>query len=171
MTDEELLDAASFRFEQQGSVLVYKNWVSGMSRDRIGKEVGAPDGKGYLTVHFCGKQVKVHQISYLIYYKKWPILEIDHKDRNIRNNDPINLIESTSRNNQLNRSNNVEKPYLYYRKDNNKFYIKVRDPLVKTSFNFGTYKTREDAEPIRLKVEQAYPSIAAAHDKYKKGIL
>lgn len=171
MTEEELLTAALFRFEQKGPLLLYRNWVSGMSKDRIGKEVGAPDGKGYLTVHFCGKQVKVHQISYLMYYKRWPTQEIDHKDRNILNNNPLNLVESTSRNNQLNRSNNVDKLYLYYKKDSNKFYIKVRDPLVRKSFNFGTYKTKEDAEPIRLKVEKAYPYIAEAYAKYKKGAL
>lgn len=171
MSDLQLYEAAAFRYAQIGKDLVYKAWVSGMAKSKIGQVVGAKDGKGYLTVHFCGKQVKVHQISFLLKHKRWPLSEIDHKDRNILNNDPDNLIESSSRSNQLNRSNNVETPYLYFRKDTHKYCIKVRDPNIKKSFNFGNYNSKEEAEYIRKKVELAYPFIEEAYNLYKEGKL
>lgn len=173
MSDEELFESASYRFsyDEGTGVLYYSGWVSGMSKSRIGQQVGVLDGKGYLMVHFHGKNVKVHQIVWLLKTGKWPLLEIDHDNRSKTDNRWCNLYEVTSRQNQLNRSNNVEERYVYLRKDNGKYSVKLYDPGVKTSFNFGTYTTLADAVRVRDSAEALYPDISAAHTKYKEGTL
>lgn len=173
MTNEDLLESARYRFSynEDTGILYYSGWVSGMSKDRIGQPVGALDGKGYLMVHFHGKHVKVHQVIWLLKTGKWPLLEIDHDNRNKLDNSWGNLYEVSSRRNQLNRSNNVDERYIYLRKDTSKYSVKLYDPEIKVSFNFGTYLSLEEAIRVRDAAEALYPDIYSAHVKYKEGSL
>ena len=173
MTPEELLESANFRFsyDEITGILEYKNWVSGMSRDRIGTAVGAVDGKGYLTAHFHGKQVKVHHIIWLMKTGEWPTMDIDHDNRDKQDNSWDNLNQMSSRMNQLNRSNNVEERYVYLRKDTGTFQVKLYDPNLKKSFNFGTYENIDQAVQIRNKAESYYPDISSAFSKYMEANL
>lgn len=173
MSEEELLASARYRFsyDEVSGILTYSGWVSGMSKSRIGSPVGAVDGKGYLMVHFHGKHVKVHQIIWLLKTGKWPTQEIDHDNRVKTDNFWSNLYMVSSRDNQLNRSNNVPERYVYFRKDTNNFSVKLYDPTSKKSFNFGSYSTLEAAISVRDLAEGHYPDIESAYVKFKQGNL
>lgn len=173
MTEEELLASARYRYSYNEitGILTYVGWVPGMSRTRIGSPVGAPDGKGYLMVHFHGKNVKVHQVIWLLKTGEWPLQEIDHRNRIKTDNSWNNLDMVSSRDNQLNRSNNVQERYIYYRKDTSKYSVKLYDPTVKKSFTFGSYENLESAISIRDLAEGHYPDIKSAYTKFKQGNL
>jgi hypothetical protein len=58
---------------------------------KAGDPVGCDNGRGYLRTSVDGRQVLVHRLVWLLTHGEWPTFEIDHRDRNTRNNDPSNL--------------------------------------------------------------------------------
>ena len=63
--------------------------------------VGSVDGKGYLHVNVEGKFVRLHKLIYFLHHKAVP-QEVDHKDRNRRNNLIDNLRGATRQQNSGN---------------------------------------------------------------------
>lgn len=57
-------------------------------------EIGAYNN-GYLVSRILGREIYNHHICWYLYYKKWPVLQIDHEDRNRSNNKINNLREAT----------------------------------------------------------------------------
>lgn len=103
--------------------------------------------------------------------QEWPSLEIDHKDRNILNNSFSNLNKVTSRQNQLNRSNNVAEEFrnIELRPSGN-YTVKFYSPQCKKYYNFGTYPL-EKATKVRDLVELRYHNIKQAKEDFLKGTL
>jgi hypothetical protein len=63
--------------------------------------VGSVDGKGYLHVNVEGKFVRLHKLIYFLFHKTVP-QEVDHKDRDRRNNRIDNLRGATRQQNSGN---------------------------------------------------------------------
>lgn len=65
---------------------------------------GSDNGDGYLTLRLPGtKNIRVHRIAWAMYYGKWPETQIDHDDRDPKNNRIDNLSEATALENNANR--------------------------------------------------------------------
>lgn len=65
---------------------------------------GSLDKDGYLIIKVKGKQFKAHRIVWLLNYGKFPMKELDHKNRNKLDNRIENLRESD----RIQQNNNKE---------------------------------------------------------------
>jgi hypothetical protein len=82
--------------------LFWKN--SGIGRD-ITKEAGTETKRGYRLICINRKNLRTHRIIYIMHYGEIPEnYEIDHIDRNIKNNKIENLRVATRQQNNRNRS-------------------------------------------------------------------
>jgi hypothetical protein len=70
---------------------------------KAGDPVGTDNGRGYLRTSVDGRQMLVHRIVWLLSHGYWPTHELDHIDRNTRNNAPANLQKSNRSQNMANR--------------------------------------------------------------------
>lgn len=174
-SDAELADLCRKRyvFSKEQKTLVYSATRSGgRPSARAGKLVGSVEEKsGYLRVSLQGRMCYVQHIVWLMNTGEWPKQELDHKDRIRINNSFDNLRLSTSRDNQLNRSNNLpfEDRYLTLLSSGN-YSVGLYDPNMKKIFYFGTYSL-EKARKVRDTVESYYPNYKEAKEKYLKGEL
>ena len=57
---------------------------------RKGKKLGGTRSK-YITLRFKGKVHKAHKVAWFFYYGEWPSSQIDHIERNKKNNSIQNL--------------------------------------------------------------------------------
>lgn len=54
-------------------------WINSWSRS--GKEAGTRTKQGYIRVTVDGVRIMAHRICYALHYGRWPIDELDHKNR------------------------------------------------------------------------------------------
>lgn len=151
-------------FEQVDRILFYDP-LSGVFTRKItinkcikGSRAGSLKPDGYRSISIYGKHYLEHRLAWLLYYKKWPFGELDHKNT-IRSDNAIdNLREATTSQNGMNK--NIQ--------SNNKsghvgvFWIK-RDERWCASIKFegenirlGYFKTKEEAVICRKKAEEKY---------------
>lgn len=76
----------------------------GARNDTAGKPAGSAHKDGYLAVEIGGQKYLAHRVIWLLVTGQWPAGEIDHRDRNRRNNVWSNLRDVTKTVNQQNRS-------------------------------------------------------------------
>lgn len=85
-------------------------WIKRVGRGgstSIGKEAGTFNIKTcYITVTLFGKHYQAHVIAWIFIKGKFPMFEIDHKDRVRYHNWETNLREATSSQNKLNSNMN-----------------------------------------------------------------
>lgn len=74
------------------------NWNSCFA----GKEAGSPNDLGYLRTAINNKLYYCHMLAWFYVYKEWPSVDVDHDDRNPRNNSITNLRLSTKSQNMGN---------------------------------------------------------------------
>lgn len=91
-------------------ILVYdpETGILRWSRNHVlrgGQVAGSVDpNTGYLRVEILGRRYMVHRVCWFIFYKTWPILDLDHNPDQTRTNNRIsNLREATKSENSLNR--------------------------------------------------------------------
>lgn len=70
---------------------------------KAGDPVGCDNGRGYLRTSVDGRQVLVHRLVWLLAHGEWPASELDHIDRDAKNNRPGNLRLANRRINLSNR--------------------------------------------------------------------
>ena len=70
---------------------------------KAGDPVGCDNGRGYLRTSVDGRQVLVHRLVWLVTHGEWPASELDHIDRDTKNNRPGNLRAATRSLNLANR--------------------------------------------------------------------
>ncbi len=68
-------------------------WRVNKSNGRKGNEVGTDDGRGYLKTSINKKMYKLHRIIYLYHHGYIPENDVDHEDRDRKNNKIHNLRE------------------------------------------------------------------------------
>jgi hypothetical protein len=72
-----------------------------------GKRVhGSSWGNGYLAYSYQGKPYAAHRLAWFLVTGEWPFADIDHIDRNRRNNGFHNLREADDKTNPQNRGPN-----------------------------------------------------------------
>jgi hypothetical protein len=70
---------------------------------KTGKPVGGASEKHlYKSVTINGDYYLLHRVAWALMTGKWPEREIDHRDRNLRNNTWANLREATPQQNKMN---------------------------------------------------------------------
>jgi hypothetical protein len=84
--DETILDYIKSHFSY--------NPINGViTRDDRANSSGSLDKDGYLIIKIKTQQFKAHRIAWFLYYGKFPIMEIDHINRNRLDNRIKNLRE------------------------------------------------------------------------------
>lgn len=79
-------------------------WITDRSSVKAGQTAGSPRGK-YLSISIDGRKYPAARLAYFYMLRMWPPegLQIDHMDRNPRNNAWSNLRLCTSSQNKINR--------------------------------------------------------------------
>lgn len=75
--------------------------------NRIAKDTpcGSLDSNGRLRLEYRGRSYGVHKIAFAIAHGRWPVGQVDHKNRIKTDNRPGNLREATNAQNSRNRRN------------------------------------------------------------------
>lgn len=65
-----------------------------IEKTQLLKKIGSYNN-GYLMIKILGREIYSHHIAWYLFYGKWPVMQIDHKDRDRSNNRIDNLQEAT----------------------------------------------------------------------------
>jgi hypothetical protein len=109
----------------------------------IGQEAGTLHKFGYIHIRFQGKIYKAHRIAWALHYGEWPVLALDHKDRNRANNRINNLRQATSTQNHMNAE--PKGKGVRYVEERKKWLARIADK------HFGYFSTKEEAVAARNK--------------------
>jgi hypothetical protein len=80
-------------------------WDKNSKRTTAGKECGCIDKDGYIIIKFENKSYRSARLAWFIHYGYWPKDQIDHKNRNKKDNRICNLRECTRSQNSANIKN------------------------------------------------------------------
>lgn len=100
-----LLALVHERYEYVDGQLIFKKWCGGSTRK--GEPAGFIDTHGYMKIKIKGKTYMLAHIVWLIHTGDWPEFELDHRDRNKRNNRFNNLRPASRQMQMQNRSDTV----------------------------------------------------------------
>lgn len=130
-------------------------WNKSGSGRKLHKSIGTTTKQGYLQTTIKGVQLKVHHIVWFIETGKWPLEQIDHKDKDKSNNRFLNLREGNSVN-QHNRSIRVGKSGLpgAYKVNKKKPWRSTIKINGKTK-SLGLFNTKEEANAAYMKVKES----------------
>lgn len=141
--------AAFFRDgKTQSRERVAKRWNTKFA----GKEAGCPEGRRYHSVKITTLNglmaIKTHRIAFAITHGRWPTHEIDHINRDTRDNRLCNLREATRSQNQLNVACRARSGFrgVSYNRGCRKWAAKVR--VGGRSLTIGVYHTAEEAARV-----------------------
>ncbi|MEO8021100.1 HNH endonuclease signature motif containing protein [Polaromonas sp.] len=70
----------------------------------VGAEAGSVDGYGYIAISVFNIRFLAHRLAWLVVYGGWPALQLDHINRNKKDNSIGNLREVTG---ALNKQNHI----------------------------------------------------------------
>ncbi len=101
-------------------------WIKSLSkRVRVGSEAGSISKDGYIDIRLNKSLYKAHKLAFFIMEGRWPDKEIDHEDRNKRNNKWCNLRESNHSENNCNKDirtdNKSGVPGVFFESDRNRY--------------------------------------------------
>lgn len=120
------------------------------ARLRRGSEAGVDTKFGYRAIQLYGKKHYMHRLAWLHHYGSWPNGQIDHKDRNRKNNAIENLRVVTATQNRVNaparRDNSTGTRGVSFHKVASKFAVVLGG---KTRRYYGLYSTLEEAVVVR----------------------
>lgn len=153
MSDYDLFNEYLTYDPQTGSII----WKKSPSRPvRAGSEAGhTGPSRRYRDIHFKGNLYKSHRVAWLLYYGRWPVNDIDHKDGDRLNNRIDNLRDVPHKENMRNRplqTNNTSGiTGVSWKKSKNRWlaYIYVDTKLI----NLGLFRDLSEACKRRLCAE------------------
>ena len=156
LTRERLCELLDINTET--GIFTWKHTMGGKAKK--GQMAGAVDGNGYIKIGIDQIDYFAHRLMWFYVYGAFPILNIDHIDRNKSNNKPTNLRIATPKQNGENKSlksNNASGHRgVFLRK-----YLKSKPWSVNITNNrktihIGYYSTVEEAIEARRQAEDKY---------------
>ena len=123
--------------------------------NNTGKVAGTYNGYGYITIGICGKMYMAHRLAWLYVNGEFPNGQIDHINRNRKDNRICNLRVVSNQLNQTNRTvqKNSTSGYTGVSFKNNKNIYESHIMVNGKSIHLGCYKTLKDAVNARIKAE------------------
>lgn len=94
----------AYRYDPETGTITKYDYI----KDRCNK-IGFIDSKGYITIKHDGVAIKAHRIAWALHYGEWPEQELDHINRDERDNRIVNLRLADR---FINNQNRVFKPKL-----------------------------------------------------------
>lgn len=163
MTEHRTLTAARLRdlvrYEPDGTL----HWRNPVGTKMKRGPLGAPAGRGgRLQTPIDGTAHYVHRLVWLYHYGKWPTAQLDHIDRDKRNNRIGNLREATNAENLQNRL--PAKGGVSFDKRKGSRPWRARIMVNGRSISLGYYDTRDEAEAEYNRAKLAY------HPFYVSGV-
>ena len=149
----ELLD-----INTETGIFTWKHTMGGKAKK--GQQAGVLNAHGYIMIRVDQVDYLAHRLMWLYVYGAFPILNIDHIDRNRSNNCPINLRVATPKQNGENRSlkskNASGHRGVFLRK-----YLKSKPWAVnimsnRKTIHIGYFATVEEAIKARRMAEDKY---------------
>ena len=149
----ELLD-----INTETGIFTWKHTMGGKAKK--GQQAGVLNAHGYIMIRVDQVDYLAHRLMWLYVYGAFPILNIDHIDRNRSNNCPINLRVATPKQNGENRSlkskNASGHRGVFLRK-----YLKSKPWAVnimsnRKTIHIGYFATVEEAIQARRMAEDKY---------------
>lgn len=119
---------------------------------KANKPIGSIAGSGnnYITIQIDNKRYRAHRLAFLYMLGRLPKDEVDHIDRNPLNNAWNNLREVSHAENQLNKSNNINKrsgfTYITGRSSTHRWVVRLGKKY--NEKYLGAYGTIEEAATI-----------------------
>lgn len=138
-----------FRYDPVEGILIRKITVS--SRALAGYKIRGTNVDGYVTVRFEDKLQYAHRIIWLMHYREWPTMDIDHLNGNPGDNRLENL-------RHVSRSDNLLNKYVasgvYWAKRDKVWVASMQVNGLK--FHIGQHKLKIVAEAMYRQAKQAY---------------
>jgi len=149
----ELLD-----INTETGIFIWKHTMGGKAKK--GQEAGVLNPHGYIMIRVDQVDYSAHRLMWLYVYGAFPILNIDHIDRNRSNNRPINLRLATPKQNGENRSlkskNFSGYKGVYLRKNLKSKPYSVNITNNKKTIHIGYFATIKEAIEARKMAEDKY---------------
>lgn len=141
--------------EKLKSIMTYNEKTGDFIWNNTRKVAGTNNGHGYITICICGKSYMAHRLAWLYVYGEFPNGQIDHINRDRKDNRICNLRVVSNQLNQTNR--NVQKNSttgytgVSLKKNRNIYesHIMVNGKYL----HLGCYKTLKDAVNARIRAE------------------
>jgi len=156
LTRDRLCELLDINIET--GIFIWKHTMGGKAKR--GQEAGAITHQGYISIGIDKVDYLAHRLMWLYVYGAFPILSIDHIDRDKTNNKPVNLRLATPKQNGENRSlkskNSSGHKGVYLRK-----YLKSKPWSVnimnnRKTIHIGYFATVEEAIEARRLAEDKY---------------
>lgn len=129
-----------------------------------GDEAGSVERKGYIVINVGrGGLYKAHRLAWLYVYGEWPKNQLDHIDRDKKNNRISNLREATNSQNQQNTPKYKTKALVRSKYKGVSFHNKTKKwqaeiQIEKKRFYLGLFSCEEDAAMAYLEAKKnAHP--------------
>ncbi len=119
-------------------------WRLNKGRIKKGTVAGSPDSKGYIAVKFNQKLYRLHRLIWMWHGKDLPE-QLDHIDRNPKNNRIENLRSATPLTNQWNTSKSDGG--VSWHKASNKWRARIK--MNKKEVYLGVYADYNEAKRVR----------------------
>lgn len=128
-------------FDYQDGNLI---WRINKGRSKIGTKAGSDNGKGYFQIKIDQKMYLLHRMIWLWHGKELPE-QLDHIDRNPRNNKIENLRAVTASQNQWNTKKSDGG--VSFHKASNKWRARIK--IHKKEIYLGVFEDFEQAQQVR----------------------
>lgn len=130
-----------------------------------GKEIKGENEFGYYRVSINGKSYRAHILIWVILHGVWPVLHIDHKDGDPKNNKPDNLRLATYAQNNANQglksSNTTGFKGVVFLPSSKKFRATIK--VNAQRIHLGVFNSAEEAHAAYVAAANKYHKEFARH--------
>lgn len=124
---------------------------------KAGNEAGHINSRGYRVLCIERKTVQAHRIAWFLHYGSWPNGQIDHINRDPKDNRIENLRDATASENCRNRNipahNSSGVAGVHFHKPSGKWHARILDDGKRV--HLGAFEEIEDAKSARENAERA----------------
>jgi hypothetical protein len=149
----ELLDV-----DVEKGLFVWKHTMGGKAKK--GQEAGSLTSQGYVQLRLDQQDYLAHRLMWFYVYGAFPVVQVDHIDRNRTNNSATNLRVATPKQNGENRSlnsNNLSGHRgVFFRKDLTSKPWHVNIMSNRKTIHIGYFSTLDEAIQARRNAEDKY---------------